>query len=200
MQAPRTGSQEWGDLENLLSIWLTDWKEGHKIPSGIAAAASSKCIYRIWGQLLWVLLVTSIRSCETMSWWYLEKIRWMWAREQVLKQVLPWERGRERLIVYCHNSQQKRQEKILSCYKTNTVTETMILGIKTTFIKTIWSSFLYMMAVMVGKGWRISGTTCSGKQSISILQTHLVIPGWSLPFHFRTQAQKAEGAGVSLKW
>lgn len=39
---------------------------------------------------------------------------------------------KKRLVIYClHDSQQKRKEKIINCYKTNIATGHMILSIKT---------------------------------------------------------------------
>lgn len=60
---------------------------------------------------------------------------------------------KEKLVIYClHDSQQRRQEKIINCYKTNIATGHMILSIKTQLLKTVWSSSLYTMAVTAGNG------------------------------------------------
>lgn len=100
MQALRTSCQEWGDLENLLSIWLTElertaqkilWNSSSKLRMHILNLRTITLSFTgYFHQIMWEneLVISG-------------KQRWMWARKEVLKQVLPWVRGEERLIVYC---------------------------------------------------------------------------------------------------
>lgn len=62
-------------------------------------------------------------------------------------------REREKLAICClYDSQQRKQEKIMNCYKTNTATGHMILSTKTQLLNMVRSDSLYTMAVTGGDG------------------------------------------------
>lgn len=63
------------------------------------------------------------------------------------------EEREKKLVIYClYNSQQRKQEKIINCYKTNIATGHMIVSTKTQLLKMVWICSLYTMAVRGGDG------------------------------------------------